>query len=281
MDCIQINGVEVYYQSIGTGRPILFLHGNPADHRSMMSAFEPVFEHQTGWQRIYIDLLGLGQTKGPDWIDSNDQVLDIILFFLDSVIQDQHFLVIGESYGGYLARGIAYHRSEYIDGMFLLSPVVKVDFTQRQLPERIVLFSDEEYVKSLPAELREALGNVAVVHSREVGDRLLKDYISAMRISDQVFLRRIRQKYAFSFNTDLLTKTHEFPSLIILGKQDGIVGYKDQIELLSSFPRGTLAVLDRAGHVSELEQPTLFNALVSEWLDRVDEFLQQDSEQVQ
>lgn len=37
------------------------------------------------------------------------------------------------------------------------------------------------------------------------------------------------------------------------------------------YPRASFAVLDRAGHSLHLEQRGLFEALVGEWLDRVEE----------
>ena len=39
-----------------------------------------------------------------------------------------------------------------------------------------------------------------------------------------------------------------------------------------SYPRGTFAVLDRAGHLLGIAQADLFHALVAEWLDRVEEY---------
>ncbi len=51
------------------------------------------------------------------------------------------------------------------------------------------------------------------------------------------------------------------------------MGYKDAWDILDNYPRGTLAVLDRAGHNLQLEQVELFNCLVNEWLDRVEENL--------
>lgn len=42
---------------------------------------------------------------------------------------------------------------------------------------------------------------------------------------------------------------------------------------LENYPRGTLTVLDRAGHNLQIEQETLSNALVNEWFDRVEENL--------
>ena len=57
---------------------------------------------------------------------------------------------------------------------------------------------------------------------------------------------------------------------MITGRQDHIVGYGDQLRRFAGWPRCTLAVLDRAGHNLHLEQPALFEALVTEWLDRVE-----------
>ena len=42
--------------------------------------------------------------------------------------------------------------------------------------------------------------------------------------------------------------------------------------MLDDFPCATFAVLDRAGHLLEAEQPTLRTALVNEWLGRVEEY---------
>lgn len=273
MDYISIRDVDIYHGVMGEGKPIIFLHGNPADHRSMVSAFEPIFEKRSGWQRIYLDLPGMGKTKGADWINSNDHVLELVIAFLDSIIPGGRFLVVGESYGGYLSQGLAHFKSDLIDGMFLLSPAMNAPSEERKLPGRSVIYTEDEYVQSLSPELREMLGQVAVAHTREIGERLIRDYISAIQISDQPFLRRMRERYGFSFDLNDPPARHEFPALVITGKQDNIIGYEDQWSLHQVFLRGTLAVLDRSGHVGELEQPDLFNALVNEWLDRVEEYV--------
>lgn len=62
--------------------------------------------------------------------------------------------------------------------------------------------------------------------------------------------------------------------MILTGRQDSLVGYRDAWQLLENYPRGTFAVLDRAGHNAHNEQHQLFNALLGEWLDRVQEILQ-------
>ena len=60
-----------------------------------------------------------------------------------------------------------------------------------------------------------------------------------------------------------------------MGRQDTVVGYADALRVMENFPRGTIAVLNRASHALEMEQPGLFGALMGEWLDRVEEWAAQ------
>ncbi len=61
---VMVRSIPMYYEEFGTGIPIVMLHGWPADHRHMLADMEPVFEHVTGWRRIYPDLPGMGRTPG-------------------------------------------------------------------------------------------------------------------------------------------------------------------------------------------------------------------------
>lgn len=66
----QLDNITIHYEVHGEGKPILLLHGAFLDHRHMMSDLEPVFVARTGWQRIYVDLPGHGQTPAPEWLNS-------------------------------------------------------------------------------------------------------------------------------------------------------------------------------------------------------------------
>lgn len=48
------------------------------------------------------------------------------------------------------------------------------------------------------------------------------------------------------------------------------MGYLDAWQLLEKYPRATFAVLDMAGHNLQIEQPDIFEALVDNWLDRLE-----------
>jgi pimeloyl-ACP methyl ester carboxylesterase len=130
-------------------------------------------------------------------------------------------------------------------------------------------------VSKLEPDEAEGLFQSAVVQSRKVVDYIRTNFSSANEIGDQVFQAKIREhpeNYAFSFDVDALPKPCPAPTLIITGRQDSAVGYRDAWEILDNFPRGTFAVLDRSGHFLPFEQEDLFHALVDEWLDRVEEY---------
>ena len=60
------------------------------------------------------------------------------------------------------------------------------------------------------------------------------------------------------------------PTLFFLGRQDSAVGYQDAWKIVEKYPRASFFVLDKAGYIAQMEQETLFNTLVNEWLDRVE-----------
>ncbi|MFW9844412.1 MAG: alpha/beta fold hydrolase [Candidatus Thorarchaeota archaeon] len=271
MKC-NINDCEVYYEMIGEGFPIIILHGSTLDSRSMIGCMEPIFENRTGWKRIYIDFPGHGQTPGKDWIKSSDDVLQIILDFIDRIIPDTPFIVTGLSYGGYIARGVVHKRIEQVAGLLLIVPRVVSHPSKRILPTKSVVVREEEFLSGLDAESREGFEEVAVVQTQSHWNRFAKEIVPGIMIADNQFLERLQPTVdEFSFDVDKLPSRFEKPVLILVGRQDHWVGYQDAWAILENYPRATFTLLDRAGHALQLEQTDLFNSLVNEWLDRVEE----------
>ncbi|WP_416399601.1 alpha/beta fold hydrolase [Burkholderia sp. LFS038] len=130
--------VPVHYAEYGSGTPVLALHGAGVDHREISGALEPIFSSVPGVRRLYPDLPGMGRTPAAGTITSNDDVLDILLGFIDSTIGDEPFFVIGHSYGGFLARAIANRRADQAVGLALICPV---GAHTRDIPQHEVLVS--------------------------------------------------------------------------------------------------------------------------------------------
>jgi pimeloyl-ACP methyl ester carboxylesterase len=71
---------------------------------------------------------------------------------------------------------------------------------------------------------------------------------------------------AFSFDVDALEEPFTSPCLIITGKQDTEVGYRDQFQYMNIYTNSTYIALNRAGHNLQIEQPELFETIVGNWL---------------
>src|SRR6266571_2970263 len=109
MKC-DLGDLAIFYETYGTGRPLVMLPGRPSDHHIMERFMEPLFTQRDGWLRIYPDLPGTGLTPSVDRLATHEAMLDAVLAFIDTIIPGQRFVLAGLSYGGYLARGVVSRR---------------------------------------------------------------------------------------------------------------------------------------------------------------------------
>lgn len=261
---------EIYFEDLGEGKPVLMIHGYTPDHRLMKGCMEPIFTKRDGWRRIYLDLPGMGLTKKYNEISNSDEMLNAVLDFIHAIIPDQEFVIAGESYGGYLARGIIEKQQEEILGAAFICPVIKPMPENRKIEKHEILRTDEKFIEHLSKEDIADFRSNNVVLDEYTWLRYNKEILSGCKIADEQFLNKVKEKYGFSFEID--RSDFVKPSIFLLGRQDCSVGYKDALDIINKYPRGTFAVLDSAGHNLQIEQPLLFNTLINEWLDRIEEF---------
>jgi pimeloyl-ACP methyl ester carboxylesterase len=272
MEC-QLQNIAIHYELFGEGMPIIMLHGWSLSHRHMMATMEPLFTQRDGWKRIYPDLPGHGLTPGKDWITDQDKMLDVVLAFIDEIIPEQRLVVAGASAGAYLARGVAYRRPTWLDGLLLTVPLIVAPDAKRTVPSHKSIVANPGLIAELRPAEAETMRNLAVVESQKIVDGLRASCLDVG--GDPDFQSKIRddpEKYAFSFDVDAISEPFGAPTLIVAGRQDSNVGYRQAWEILETYPRATFVVLDRAGHLLELEQEQVLAALVREWLDRVEEY---------
>jgi len=74
---VRIRDIDFCFEEVGSGRPLLVLHGWPLDHRHVAADIEPVFDERSGWRRIYPDLPGFGRTAAPEWLCTHDQIVEL------------------------------------------------------------------------------------------------------------------------------------------------------------------------------------------------------------
>ena len=262
-----VSGVPVHYAEYGSGTPVLALHGAGVDHREIAGALEPIFSKMPGFRRLYPDLPGTGRTPAPDTIISNDDVLDLLLRLIDTTIGDEPFLVMGQSYGGYLAGAIADLRPDQAVGLALICPV---GAQTRNVPQHEVLVASDDPTGGLDAEAEAAYRDYFVVQTPETLRRFREHVAPASTQVDESGLLRIFSHWELRERPEAVN-VYPHPALILAGRQDATAGYTGPWELVERYPRATFAVLDSAGHALIHEQPDLLQAFVAEWLTRVRE----------
>jgi pimeloyl-ACP methyl ester carboxylesterase len=233
----------------------------------MLGALEPIFSELSNYRRIYPDLPGMGHTPAPDTLVGADDVLEVLLAFIDGVIGDVRFRLIGHSAGTHYVRAIAGRRPDQVAALALICPLGE---DMRDLPASQVLDASVDPGESLGgAEARE-FRDYFVVQTQATLDRYKEYVVPGMGLADEIALQRIGQHWSFS-TSPAEGQPYAGPVLIITGRHDSTVGYASQWDLLGHYPRATFAVLDRAGHALPHEQPGLTKALILEWLDRAHE----------
>ncbi len=248
------------------GRVLVLLHGFTPDHRLMTGAFEPVLAGRGDWRRIYLDLPGMGLTAAPGQVASTDDVYAVVRAAVEALVPGP-YAVAGQSYGGYLARGLVAEHRERVSGMALVCPMLVAEHADRDVPAHQVLLRDA-FCEGLARGTE--FDDVMVLQTEETHGRVQQEIVSGLAVADVPALERIQEGWSGTFPREPKGVTYRAPVLIFTGRQDSSTGFRDAWPLLGHYPHATFAVLDRAGHNGHIEQPALFHALVEEWLDRVE-----------
>lgn len=273
MQC-DLYSATIHYQERGGGRPIVFLHGWTLDHRLELVDYEPIFEARAGWRRLYPDLPGMGRSIAKEGLASQDDVLSAVLAFVDHVVGSERFVLAGTSLGAYLARAVAVRRRAQVAGLLLRLPCVIADTAKRTLPPFEPLVRNDALLGEIPDEERAALGNVLIqtpdylAAARRKSRSLFQPAITATAPIAHA-IRADPKRYAFSFDLPSEEQGFTAPALIIAGRQDTTVGYRDALAILESYPRATFAVLDGVDHGWPVEAPNLLAPLLDDWLRRI------------
>jgi pimeloyl-ACP methyl ester carboxylesterase len=258
MDC-QIDGVTVHVVEHGTGTPLIALHGAGVDHREIEAAVEAVVPG-TGYRRIYPDLPGMGRSTAHG-LTSNDDVVTL-LGDLVGHLAGGPALLLGHSYGAYLARGVAARRPEAVLGLALLCPVAE---RARDVPGHHVVRQDADAYDELDPAQRAGFDEYFVVRTPATARRYRDHVVPGTTLIDEAALTRIFSAWSVDVGSNDFTS----PTLIVAGRYDSVVGHADATDLLGRYPRATLAVVEGAGHALMHERPELLAALLGDWLDRV------------
>lgn len=265
------------YKSFGEGTPVLFVHGWQLNNDYDIADFEPIFAHATGYRRVYIDLPGMGATPADASTVDLQSMHDKIVAFIDQHISPDKFLLVGTSAGGYIARALATRFESQLLGVHLKVPLIEPENSRRDLDVAKPILEDEAVVRLALGDQSPSLGQILIqtpAYIRSLLAKMTATVFPADAMADHEALDPIRND-SQRYSLDLIQKRREIvfskPALIITGRHDDVVGYRDSLRLLEVYPRATFVALDRGIHLLPVDEGNLVQSMVLDWLKRVEE----------
>lgn len=246
-----INGLKMYYEIHGSGRPLVLLHGGGSTIESTFGRVLP--ELAKTHQVIAIELQAHGHTKDIDRPLSFEQDADDVAALLEQ-LHIEKADVMGFSNGGTTALQIAIRHPKIVNKLVLASAVYKRDGMQ---PGFFDGFKNAS-VDMMPKSLKEAYLNA---NPDPKG-------LQAM------FDRDVARMAAFKEIRDADIKAIQAPTLIINGDTD-VVRPEHALELSRALPHAKLAILpgghgDYIGEICAADKnskiPALVTAMIEEFL---------------
>jgi 3-oxoadipate enol-lactonase len=264
MERARIDGVELAYQLLGSGAPVVMIHGAQGD-QSMFAAMAKEFA--ANYRVLTFDQRGSGLSEKPDMPYSIAMFADDTAALMDHLkMSPAH--IIGVSMGGMIAQEFALRHPHMVRSLVL-------GCTTPGGPHSIrasggALGSAYSTKPMTPEERGKALAEAAFTRGYlEKHPEIIASMIESRRsrpIDPTGFTHRM--KAASEHNTYDRLGQIRCPTLVITGKDDALIA-SDNSRLLAECIRGAeLVILEPAGHCFWLEQPEASRDAIAGFIHR-------------
>jgi len=274
-----INGTELYVKRIGSGEPIVVVHGGPLlDHSYLLPHLEPLAR---SYELIFCDQRLSGRSA-----PQVDSASVRIATFVDDIEQLRQSLgldrihLMGHSWGGLLAMHYAIEYPQNLRSLVLLNSMSASSAIwqeeERVLAQRITAADSVERQTIRETDAYARRDPEAIARLLRLSFRL--QFRDTARVNDlHVYVpldysERSRQfgfmmvdLMDFDLHEDLAAVT--VPALILYGSHEPAATLSGPL-LERQLPNSELVILDEAGHFPFIEQPEAFIDAVSGFLKR-------------
>src|SRR5262249_18588930 len=237
----------IHYETAGTGRPLVLLHGIGSNCRSWHRQLEKM---SRDFQVIAWDAPGYGKSSHPQGRPLMAYYTRQLAGFLDELRLDKINL-LGHSFGGVVAQECYRSYPDRVNRLILADTTFKG--SRDKLEERLTMIHT-----MTPSEL--AAARAPQLLSQSAPPELFEEAIAIMSE-----IRPAGYEFAAialaQADTREVLRNLRVPTQLIWGVEDAIT------PLWRDIPEGArLAAIPYAGHLCYAEQPELFNAIVREFL---------------
>lgn len=255
----RINGIDLAWDDVGTGIPIVFLHGFPLDR----TFWKPQVGAVMALGRCIVpDLRGFGESsvQGPFTID---QYADDVAALLD-YLQIGSAVIAGLSMGGYIAFAMWRRHPERVRALILADTRAGADSpeTRQKRGELIALARAEGPGAVATRQITGLIGKTTRERNPDVAEWL--HLMMCMQPVEGV-IGAIEAMLGRPDSTpDLPTIT--VPTLVLVGDEDAITRPAEAKAMADAIRGARLEILAQAGHAANVERPAAFNHIVAEFV---------------
>jgi pimeloyl-ACP methyl ester carboxylesterase len=263
MKKLPINGAELCYRDIGSGRPIILLHAFPLNQTMWDDQVEVL---ASGHRVITLDWPGFGQSPArPDrtglefWADDLAELMKSLA--IDRAV------ICGLSMGGYAAFALYRRYPEIVSALVLANTRAMSDTEEgkRARYEMIELVRSQGVSSIAKAMIPRLIGETTMRKVPNVAQR-----VTAMIESGQP--EGIAQALLAMANrpdsTGLLPAIN-CPALIVSGNEDKLIPPTEAEKMNQLLPGSSYELIQDAGHLTNLERPERFNSVLLNFLNRL------------
>lgn len=261
------NNIQLYYEEMGQGEPIIFIHGHSLDHKMWDEQF---FEFARDYRAIRYDLRGYGYSSPQQEQQQFTHVEDLIRLMDTLKLEKAH--IVGLSLGGYIGTDILGLHPERLLSVTLASGNL------RSLPKPSVPMDEAE------ARVRDE--QIALLKQKGIDVMKREWFNGLMRSGGTLRYRMQKPLWNMIYQWDAWQPLHKearviagddafdklkvhkpnIPVLILEGKSENNYFAKDP-EILKYLPNARRVILDDCGHMLNMEQPEKFNTIVRNFLN--------------
>ncbi len=249
----EVNGLKMYYEIYGQGKPLVLIHGGGSTIQTNFKLIIPLLGKNR--KIIAVELQAHGRTNDRKADLSFEQDADDIAALLKNMNIDKADF-FGFSNGGTTTLQIAIRHPEMVDKIILGSTLAK----RNGVPAWFWGFMAQAKLENMPEQLKEGYIKVAADSN---GLQVMHD-------------RDVKRMLNFKDIPDHLIKSIKAPALIIIGDQD-IITPEHAIELHRQISKSELAIIP-GGHgeyigeittiTPEFKESELVVPIIEKFLDK-------------
>lgn len=255
MPKIKVNGVSIYYESIGKGYPLVFTHGFSSSH-AMWKAQEPLAKK---YRLITYDARGHGDSDSPssaEQYSADTSVED--LFQLMKALGIKKAVVGGLSMGGYLSLRFYLKHPDMVSTLIIMdtgpgyrNPARMAEWNQTR----------EELARQLETE------GVKVLASQADNERRKEIVLNQNHLGLAHMARKVVAQHD-SWVIENLGKI-SVPTLLLVGENDTL--FLQAAQYMEQTISGAVRiVVPNAGHPANIDNTEFFNKAIFDFLGKLD-----------